>query len=64
MLALQLWEGHPQLLIEGGLEPIKLEVSAVVSDGEWHTIHLRLDYKVNFSQYFCVLYCQTLGPSL
>ncbi|MPC82718.1 Neural-cadherin [Portunus trituberculatus] len=45
MLALQLWEGHPQLLVEGGLEPIKLGVNAVVNDGEWHTIHLRFNYK-------------------
>ena len=64
MLALQLWEGHPQLLIEGGLESIKLDVNAVVNDGEWHTIHLQFNYKVILSWYCNLLYCQTVRQSL
>ncbi|XP_045130739.1 neural-cadherin-like isoform X2 [Portunus trituberculatus] len=43
MLALQIKNGHPQLLLEGSLEPIKLEVNITLQDGEWHDLHLRLD---------------------
>ena len=47
MLALQLRHGRPQLLIEGGLEPIKVEVNVTLTDGEWHDLHLHLDAKVS-----------------
>ncbi|XP_045132549.1 putative neural-cadherin 2 [Portunus trituberculatus] len=43
MLALQLRQGRPQLLVEGGLEPMKVEVNATLTDGEWHHLHFRLD---------------------
>lgn len=46
MLALQIKDGVPQVLIEGGLEPMKLVVNTTISDGDWHTLHLRLDKKV------------------
>ena len=46
MLALQLRHGRPQLLVEGGLEPIKVEVNATLTDGEWHDLHFRLDTQV------------------
>ncbi|KAK8742319.1 hypothetical protein OTU49_001800, partial [Cherax quadricarinatus] len=42
MLALQVWRGRPQLLLEGGAEALKLEVNSTVNDGDWHTIHLHL----------------------
>nr|XP_045606773.1 putative neural-cadherin 2 [Procambarus clarkii] len=42
MLALQVWRGRPQLLLEGGAEALKLEVNRTVNDGDWHTIHLHL----------------------
>ncbi|XP_071534244.1 putative neural-cadherin 2 [Panulirus ornatus] len=42
MLALQLWRGRPQLLLEGSAGALKLEVNATVNDGDWHTIHLRI----------------------
>ncbi|XP_045138941.1 putative neural-cadherin 2 isoform X2 [Portunus trituberculatus] len=45
MLALQLRHGRPQLLVEGGLEPIKVEVNVTLTDGEWHDLHLHLDGK-------------------
>ncbi|KAG7168189.1 neural-cadherin 2-like 6, partial [Homarus americanus] len=43
MLALQLKFGRPQLLFEGGLVPLKLEVNTTVHDGDWHTLHVHLD---------------------
>ncbi|XP_042206048.1 neural-cadherin-like [Homarus americanus] len=42
MLALQVWRGRPQLLLEGGAGAVKLEVNTTVNDGDWHTIHLHL----------------------
>ncbi|KAK4300601.1 hypothetical protein Pmani_027211 [Petrolisthes manimaculis] len=42
MLALQLWRGRPQVLVEGGGGTLKLEVPTAVNDGDWHTLHLRL----------------------
>lgn len=47
MLALQLRHGRPQLLVEGGLEAVKVGVNATLMDGEWHDLHLRLDAQVN-----------------
>lgn len=46
MLAVQLRDGRPQLLLEGGLEPLKLEVNTTLHNGEWHDLHLRLDARV------------------
>ncbi|XP_064095252.1 LOW QUALITY PROTEIN: putative neural-cadherin 2 [Macrobrachium nipponense] len=43
MLALQLVQGHPQVLLEGARGPLKLEINTTLSDGVWHTIHLRLN---------------------
>lgn len=48
MMTLQLSEGRPQLLVEGGLEAIKLEVTTVINDGQWHTFHIRFDYQVKY----------------
>ncbi|XP_071534242.1 putative neural-cadherin 2 [Panulirus ornatus] len=42
MLALQLWRGRPQLLLEGSAGALKLEVNAALNDGNWHAIHVRL----------------------
>ncbi|KAG7168236.1 Neural-cadherin-like 10, partial [Homarus americanus] len=42
MLALQVWRGRPQLLLEGGAGAVKLEVNTTVNDGDWHTLHLYL----------------------
>ncbi|XP_071534217.1 putative neural-cadherin 2 [Panulirus ornatus] len=46
MLALQLWRGRPQLLLEGSAGALKLEVNATLNDGDWHTIHLRITSQV------------------
>ncbi|KAK8405865.1 hypothetical protein O3P69_001973 [Scylla paramamosain] len=43
MLAVQLWRGRPQLLVEGGAVPVKLEVPTRVNDGDWHHLHVRLN---------------------
>ncbi|XP_050721664.1 putative neural-cadherin 2 isoform X2 [Eriocheir sinensis] len=43
MLALQLRHGRPQLLVEGGVEAVKVEVNATLMDGEWHDLHFRFD---------------------
>ncbi|XP_050715756.1 neural-cadherin-like [Eriocheir sinensis] len=45
MLALQLVDGRPQALIEGGGSPVKLEVNVSLHDGRWHTLHLSLDHQ-------------------
>ncbi|XP_066984935.1 putative neural-cadherin 2 [Macrobrachium rosenbergii] len=42
MLALQVVESKPQLLVEGIGRSFVLRVNASVTDGEWHTIHLHL----------------------
>ncbi|XP_064098213.1 neural-cadherin-like [Macrobrachium nipponense] len=42
MLALQVVERKPQLIVEGIGSSFVLEVNASVTDGEWHTIHLHL----------------------
>lgn len=46
MLVLELQEGRPQLLVEGGDKPLKLRVNTTIHDGNWHTIHLHLHSKV------------------
>nr|XP_045589087.1 neural-cadherin-like [Procambarus clarkii] len=43
MLALQLKYGRPQLLLEGGIVPLKLEVNTTIHGGDWHTLHVHLD---------------------
>nr|XP_045586246.1 neural-cadherin-like [Procambarus clarkii] len=43
MLAVQLWEGRPQVVLEGGGSPLKLEVNTTVNDGDWHLLHLHLN---------------------
>lgn len=47
MLAVQLWRGRPQLLVEGGAVPVKLEVPTKVNDGDWHDLHIRLNPQVS-----------------
>ena len=49
MLAVQLWRGRPQLLVEGGAVPVKLEVPTRVNDGDWHNLHVRLNPQVSNS---------------
>lgn len=51
MLAVQLWRGRPQLLVEGGSEPVKLEVPSKVNDGDWHDLHVRLTPQVSHAPY-------------
>ena len=46
MLALQLVDGRPQALLEGGGGSVKLQVNASLHDGLWHTLHLSLDHQV------------------
>lgn len=46
MLALQLIEGRPELILEGSRGSLKLQVDTVLKSGTWHTLHLHLDAKV------------------
>lgn len=46
MLALQLKDGRPQLLLEGEGGPIKLQMDISLHDGHWHSLHLSLDSQV------------------
>ncbi|XP_042894152.1 putative neural-cadherin 2 [Penaeus japonicus] len=43
MMALQLVDGRPQLVMEGARGRIKLQVNASVSTGTWHTLHVHLN---------------------
>ncbi|XP_069945504.1 putative neural-cadherin 2 isoform X2 [Cherax quadricarinatus] len=43
MLAVQLWEGRPQVLLEGQGGPLKIQVNTTIDDGDWHVIHLHLN---------------------
>ncbi|XP_071536735.1 putative neural-cadherin 2 isoform X2 [Panulirus ornatus] len=43
MLALQLVDGRPQLLLEGDAGSLKVEVNSTLHDGHWHTLHISLD---------------------
>ncbi|XP_069938293.1 putative neural-cadherin 2 isoform X1 [Cherax quadricarinatus] len=45
MLALQLVDGRPQVLVEGGRGPVKLIVNATLNTGTWHTLHLHLTHQ-------------------
>ncbi|XP_071534252.1 neural-cadherin-like [Panulirus ornatus] len=43
LLAVQLDQGRPQVLVEGVGGSLKAEVNATLHDGGWHTLHLQLD---------------------
>ncbi|XP_064093764.1 putative neural-cadherin 2 isoform X1 [Macrobrachium nipponense] len=43
LLAIQVIQGRVQMVVEGGSDPIKLRVGTPVSNGDWHTIHAKLD---------------------
>nr|XP_027230078.1 uncharacterized protein LOC113821755 [Penaeus vannamei] len=43
MMALQLVDGRPQLLMEGARGRVRLQVNASVSTGTWHTLHVHLN---------------------
>ncbi|XP_042855909.1 putative neural-cadherin 2 [Penaeus japonicus] len=45
LLALQLWQGRPQLLLEGRGGPLKVELNTTLHNGHWHTIHIQLHSK-------------------
>ncbi|ROT64423.1 putative neural-cadherin isoform X3 [Penaeus vannamei] len=46
MMALQLVDGRPQLLMEGARGRVRLQVNASVSTGTWHTLHVHLNGQV------------------
>lgn len=50
MLALQLVEGRPEVLVEGVGGPLRLVVNTTVHDGDWHSIHLHVHSKVRASK--------------
>lgn len=54
LLALQLWQGRPQLLLEGRGGPLKVELNTPLHNGHWHTIHIQLHSKVRTAT---VAYC-------
>ncbi|XP_064106311.1 putative neural-cadherin 2 [Macrobrachium nipponense] len=43
LLALQVFGGRVEVVLEGGSEALKLMVDRRVNDGHWHVIHVRLD---------------------
>ncbi|XP_066968094.1 putative neural-cadherin 2 [Macrobrachium rosenbergii] len=43
LLALQVFGGKVEAVVEGGSEALKLKVDRRVNDGNWHLIHVRLD---------------------
>ncbi|XP_071513389.1 putative neural-cadherin 2 isoform X2 [Panulirus ornatus] len=43
MMALQLVDGQPQMVLEGARGPVKVQVNATISTGTWHTLHLHLN---------------------
>ncbi|XP_068213121.1 putative neural-cadherin 2 [Palaemon carinicauda] len=43
LLAIQVVQGKVQMLVEGGSEPLKLRVGTQIDNGEWHTIHTKID---------------------
>ncbi|KAK4289685.1 hypothetical protein Pmani_037361 [Petrolisthes manimaculis] len=45
MLALQLLEGRPEVLLEGAGGPLRLVVNTTVHDGDWHSLHLHVHSK-------------------
>ncbi|XP_069983512.1 putative neural-cadherin 2 [Penaeus vannamei] len=45
LLALQLWQGRPQLLLEGRGGPLKVELNTTLHNGHWHTLHIQLHSK-------------------
>ncbi|XP_042888100.1 putative neural-cadherin 2 [Penaeus japonicus] len=45
LLALQLWQGRPQLLLEGRGGPLKVELNTTLHNGHWHTIHIQFHSK-------------------
>ncbi|KAK4288171.1 hypothetical protein Pmani_038787, partial [Petrolisthes manimaculis] len=45
MLALQLREGRPQVVVEGVGTAVSLQVKSDVSDGDWHSLHLRISHQ-------------------
>ncbi|KAK4305007.1 hypothetical protein Pmani_023077, partial [Petrolisthes manimaculis] len=45
MLAVQLVDGRPEVLVEGVGGPIKLKINTTLHDGQWHSLHLSLDAK-------------------
>ncbi|KAK3860230.1 hypothetical protein Pcinc_033702, partial [Petrolisthes cinctipes] len=46
MLAVQLVDGRPEVLVEGvGGGSIKLKINTTIHDGYWHSLHLSLDAK-------------------
>lgn len=46
MLALQLVEGRPEVILEGSRGSLKLQVDTTLQSGTWHTLHLHLDAQV------------------
>lgn len=58
MVAVQLMDGRPQVLVEGEAGAVKLEVSTALHDGDWHVIHLQLDSRVSRGL-FGEIWCQT-----
>nr|XP_045594622.1 neural-cadherin-like isoform X2 [Procambarus clarkii] len=46
ILVLQLVEGRPQLILQRPEGLLRVQVEATVNDGEWHTIHVRLDDQI------------------
>ncbi|CAL4064812.1 unnamed protein product, partial [Meganyctiphanes norvegica] len=45
MMALQLQNGKPELILQGEEIDHKLVVDATVNDGEWHTLHVILNHR-------------------
>lgn len=47
IMVLQLWQGMPQLLLQGRGGPLKVELNTTINDGYWHTVRIHLQSKVS-----------------
>lgn len=46
-MVMQVWQGRPQLLLQGRGGPLKVELNTTISNGYWHTIRIHIRSKVN-----------------
>lgn len=66
MLALQLVDGQPEVILEGSRGSLKLQVETMLLPGTWHTLHLHLDAQVCKAALILLLYasCNCFCPLL
>nr|XP_027218828.1 putative neural-cadherin 2 [Penaeus vannamei] len=45
IMVMQVWQGRPQLLLQGRGGPLKVELNTTISNGYWHTIRIHIRSK-------------------